>query len=159
MFYVPVLTNSKLSSSFATSTTNIQEALNVSEWRKAMFEEMSVLEQNQTWKLEYSKGHSNNWLQMGIYTIDKTLERHNAWLVAKGFMQTYGIIVYCSKSKLTIMTVDMKRAFLNGRLEEEVYMFHLQGLNKNLEPRCAKCGESVVQTLNIHHEHGLRFCG
>ncbi|XP_062093444.1 uncharacterized protein LOC133799443 [Humulus lupulus] len=59
--YGQFVSTSKLLSSFATFTNNvssvqipnnIQEALLVPEWKGAVFEEMTALEKNQTWKLE-----------------------------------------------------------------------------------------------------------
>ena len=79
-----------------------------------------------------------------IYKIkthsDRSIEQYKARLVAKGFTQEYGIdyevtfaqvaqissihalLVVVATSKWDIFQMDVKNAFLNGNLSEEVYM-------------------------------------
>ncbi|WKA00381.1 hypothetical protein VitviT2T_018738 [Vitis vinifera] len=74
---------------------NVQEALQVPEWKKAIFEEMRALEKNHTWEvMGLPKGKTTvgcKWVFTVKYNSNGSLERYKARLVAKGFTQTYGI--------------------------------------------------------------------
>eukprot|EP00261_Vitis_vinifera_P037727 XP_019078970.1 PREDICTED: uncharacterized protein LOC109123500 [Vitis vinifera] len=71
------------------------EALQVPEWKKAIFEEMRALEKNHTWEvMGLPKGKTTvgcKWVFTVKYNSNGSLERYKARLVAKGFTQTYGI--------------------------------------------------------------------
>ncbi|GAA0174332.1 transmembrane signal receptor [Lithospermum erythrorhizon] len=126
---------------------SIQEALSVPEWRRAVLEEMSALEKNRTWKMEaLPQGkptvttHPKSTALRPKFNAVGSLERYKARLVAKGFTQTYGVDytqTFAPVAKLNIVRIlisiatnldwplhqiDVKNAFLNGNLEEEVYM-------------------------------------
>ena len=80
------------------------------------------------------------WAFAVKYKSDRSIERYKARLVAKEFTQSYGIYyqeTFAPIAKLNIVRVllslvanlnwqlqqlDIKNAFLNGDLEEEVYM-------------------------------------
>ncbi|RDX90263.1 hypothetical protein CR513_27890, partial [Mucuna pruriens] len=80
-------------------------------WLKAMKEEINSIEKNQSWELVNPRGE---------------VVKNKARLVAKDFLQKsridYGE-VYAPVTKIeTIRLLDVKSAFLNGPLEEEVYV-------------------------------------
>ncbi|KAE8691929.1 cell division topological specificity factor-like protein [Hibiscus syriacus] len=97
---------------------NIEEALESVEWRNAVMEEMRALK----------------------FKPDGSIDRHKARLVGKDFTQTYGLgydETFASFAKLNTIRVllsltvnmgwpltqlDVKNVFLNGELNEEVYM-------------------------------------
>ncbi|XP_054789358.1 uncharacterized mitochondrial protein AtMg00820-like [Prosopis cineraria] len=74
---------------------NIQEALEIPEWRNAVMEEIRALEKNGTWEIvERPRGKkllSCKWVFTPKYKADSTLDKLKARLVARGFTQTYGI--------------------------------------------------------------------
>ncbi|RVW29708.1 Retrovirus-related Pol polyprotein from transposon TNT 1-94 [Vitis vinifera] len=122
----------------------IQEALQHPEWRKAVNEEIQALQKNDTWKItklpQGKRPVGCKWVFNVKYKADGRIDRYKARLVAKGFTQTYGIDfqeTFAPVAKLNTIRVllslaanldwnlhqlDVKNAFLNGDLEEEVYM-------------------------------------
>lgn len=127
----------------------IQEALNHSEWKKAIEEEIQALEKNGTWEISnLPKGKQPvgcKWIFNVKYNANGSLERYKAKLVAKGFTQTYGIDyqeTFAPVAKLNTVRsllslaanlgqLDVKNAFLNGDLEDEVYMEIPPGFKTN----------------------------
>lgn len=94
----------KLSQMFSSFTTqlslveipnNVQDALQVPEWKEAVLEEMRALEKNNTWKMvdlpKDKKTVGCKCVFTVKYKLDGSLEKYKARLVAKGFTQTYGI--------------------------------------------------------------------
>ena len=118
--------------------------MSILEWRTAVWEEMKALEKNGTWEiLELPSGKHTvgcKWIFTVKYKADGSVDRFKARLVAKGFTQSYDIDyqeTFASVAKLNTIRVllslaanldwpfyqfDVKNAFLNGDLTEEVYM-------------------------------------
>jgi len=75
--------------------TSVQEALKYENWIRAMNEEISALERNETWEIverpKDKKAVGCRWIYTVKYKSDSTLDRYKARLVAKGYAQTYGI--------------------------------------------------------------------
>ncbi|RVW27735.1 Retrovirus-related Pol polyprotein from transposon RE2 [Vitis vinifera] len=80
---------------------NIQEAFKYPKWKTAVDEEVRALEKNVKYK------------------ADGNVDRYKARLVAKGFTQSYGIDYQETFAPVAKLNTN---AFLNGDLEEEVYM-------------------------------------
>ncbi|RVW23974.1 Retrovirus-related Pol polyprotein from transposon RE1 [Vitis vinifera] len=122
----------------------IQEALKISEWKKAVQDEIDALEKNGTWTITDlpvgKRPVGCKWIFTIKYKADGSVERFKARLVARGFTQSYGIDyqeTFAPVAKLNTIRIllslavnqdwclqqlDIKNAFLNGDLEEEVYM-------------------------------------
>ncbi|RVX06515.1 Retrovirus-related Pol polyprotein from transposon RE1 [Vitis vinifera] len=122
----------------------IQEAFKISEWKKAVQDEIDALEKNGTWTITNlpigKRLVGCKWIFTIKYKADGSIERFKARLVARGFTQSYGIDyheTFAPVAKLNTIRIllslavnqdwclqqlDIKNAFLNGDLEEEVYM-------------------------------------
>ncbi|KAL4016518.1 hypothetical protein IC575_024170 [Cucumis melo] len=127
-------------------------------------EEMKALEKNRTWEIcALPKGHKTvgcKWVFSLKYKADGTLDRHKARLVAKGFTQTYGIDyseTFSPVAKLNVRVLlsvavnkdwplyqlDVKNAFLNGDLVEEVYMSPPPGFEAQFGQEVCKLQKSL----------------
>lgn len=115
-----------------------------SKWKKAMQEELEALKRNTTWKLvkppRNAKILDNKWVLKTKNNPDGSAERFKARLVARGFKQKKGqdydeifspvarfesirtILAIAAVEKMHKIQIDVKTAFLNGTLEEEIYM-------------------------------------
>ncbi|GKA33491.1 zinc finger, CCHC-type containing protein [Tanacetum coccineum] len=118
-------------------------------WKEAVNDEMDSIIGNNTWILvdlpPGSKAIKSKWIFKRKLRVDGSIEKFKARLVAKGFTQREGLdyfdtyapvartttirilIALASINKLIIHQMDVKTAFLNGELEEEVYMEQPEG--------------------------------
>ena len=121
----------------------IHEAFKDPKWEKVVQEKVKALHDNGTWEVvDLPKGKKvvgSKWVFTMKYKTDGELERYKARLVAQGFTQTYGINyeeTFAPMAKLNSIRVllslavnldwelhqlNVKNAFLNGTLNEEVY--------------------------------------
>ena len=121
-------------------------------WVNAMNEEIKSMNDNNVWELvELPEGQKRvgcKWIFKTKLDSKGNIERHKARLVAKGFNQREGIdynetfspvskkdslriiLALVAHYDLELHQMDVKIAFLNGSLEEEVYMAQPQGFIK-----------------------------
>lgn len=121
-----------------------QEAVDEDSWRLAMEEEIHAIQKNDTWELtvlpKHQKAIGVKWVYKIKSTADGKIDRYKARLVAKGYAQKYGVdyeevfapvarldtvrmlISLAAHHSWKIYQLDVKSAFLNGVLEEEVYV-------------------------------------
>ncbi|WVZ52011.1 hypothetical protein U9M48_003107 [Paspalum notatum var. saurae] len=114
------------------------------EWQLAMAEEIAALERTGTWDLVPTPSHVRPITCKWVYKVktrsDGSLERYKARLFARGFQQEHGrdydetfapvahmtivraLLAVASVREWSISQLDVKNAFLNGELREEVYM-------------------------------------
>jgi Reverse transcriptase (RNA-dependent DNA polymerase) len=143
-----------------------QEAKDQLIWNIAMKDEIKALEKNKTWTLvplpKGKKPVGCKWVYQTKYNSDRTIERHKARLVAKGFTQIYGIdyqeifapVVKMSTVRIllsiavnlgwTLSQMDVKNVFLQGTIEEEVYMTLPPGYENDSNKDCVcKLNKSI----------------
>ena len=118
-------------------------------WKEAIDDEFESLISNQTWVLvdlpQGSKAIGCKWVFRRKYNTNGSIQTFKARLVAKGFKQKKGIDyfdTYAPVARLTSIRIlfalaslynlhvhqmDVKTAFLNGDLDEEVYMEQPEG--------------------------------
>ena len=131
----------------AVEPTTFAEAMHskhAAQWRAAMDEEMASLHTNNTWELEDlpagAKAIPVKWVFKVKRTPTGAIERYKARLVAKGFLQREGVdfdeafapvskhstlralLAKAAAEDLELHALDIKTAFLNGELEEDVYI-------------------------------------
>ena len=145
----------ELSPSREDDPNTVNEALaskNSSEWKDAIADELDSINRNNTYELvKLPKGRKaigSRIILKTKYDVDGNVAKRKARLVAKGYSQQYGVdyedtfapvVKYQSiRAILSIAAVqnweidqlDVKTAFLNGILEEEVYMEQPKGFEK-----------------------------
>ena len=148
------------------SYTQAMQGNDSGKWFHAMEEELKSMDQNQVWDLvELPKGCK----RVGCKWVFKTkrdsignIERYKARLVAKGFTQKDGIdyketfspvskkdslriiMALVAHYDLELHQMDVKTAFLNGNLEEEIYMDQPEGFSvKGKEHMVCKLKKSI----------------
>lgn len=126
-----------------------RQASSDKDWRLAMQQEMNSIEQNGTWKLtELPKDQKVIGLKW-VYKLKKDAEgnivKHKARLVAKGYSQEQGVdfeesfapvtrletvrllLALAAHNKWEVHHLDVKTAFLNGEIKEEVFVSQPEG--------------------------------
>ncbi|GKB58909.1 retrovirus-related pol polyprotein from transposon TNT 1-94 [Tanacetum coccineum] len=132
--------------------TSYREAVTSSEgqqWREAIKSEIDSILQNHTWELVVlppgCKPLGYKWIFKKKMKADGTIDKYKARLVIKGYRQREGLDYFDTYSPVTRITsirmiiaiaalrnleihqMDVKTAFLNGDLEEEIYMNQPEG--------------------------------
>jgi hypothetical protein len=127
-----------------TEPLTYEQAAKYDEWRCAMEEEIASIEKNKTWNLVHLRANKNPITVKWIYKLkhhpDGSIAKYKARLVAKGFLQKHGIdfteifalvarletvrlvVAIANHFDWEFVQLDVKSAFLNGTLEEEVYI-------------------------------------
>ena len=135
-------------------------------WKECINDEMDLILSNNTWVLVDlpvgSKPIGCKWVFRRKYNTNGSIQTFKARLVAKGFKQKEGVdyfdayalvaritsirvlLVLASIYKLIVHQMDVKTAFLNGDLDEEVYMEQLEGF---VLPRNEKKFCKLVKSL------------
>eukprot|EP00253_Pinus_taeda_P018634 PITA_18634 len=123
---------------------HFEDAIKDKKWIEAMDEEMNAIERNKTWDLvELPKGKKVigvKWVYKTKCNAEGKIERHKARLVVKWYKQQYGrdyeetfapvarmetvraVLSIAAQKKWKVYQMDVKSTFLNGVLNEEVYI-------------------------------------
>uniref|UniRef100_A0AAV1VF38 Reverse transcriptase Ty1/copia-type domain-containing protein n=1 Tax=Peronospora matthiolae TaxID=2874970 RepID=A0AAV1VF38_9STRA len=132
-----------------TTFKSAMESSDAVKWKEACDSEMESLRKTKTWDLvplpKGRKAIGNRWVFRVKENQAGEVERFKARLVAKGFFQKRGIdydeifapvakftsirILFslAAKFSLSVHQMDVKTAFLNGLLDEDIYMVQPDG--------------------------------
>ena len=135
--------------------SSIEEALEDSNWITAMQEELNQFERNKVWELvdrpTHMKTIGTKWVFKNKMDEHGVITRNKTRLVAKGYCQMEGIdfdetfapvarleairmfLAYAIQRGFIIYQMDVKSAFLNGELKEEVYVEQPPDLKKEMD--------------------------
>ena len=148
---------------------SLQEALasaDKEKWMSAMEREMKSLYENDVWCLvelpKDRKAVGSKWMFKFKVGANGSVERYKARLVAQGFSQKFGldydetfcpvvhfesvrtVIGMAVQNSLKMHQLDVATAFLNGELEEEVFMKQPEGFaSKGQEHLVCKLNRSI----------------
>ncbi|CAA7021399.1 unnamed protein product [Microthlaspi erraticum] len=124
--------------------SSFSQAKKFAEWLEAMNEELIALEKSGTWEIcslpDDKHAIGCRWVYKTKLNADGSLERYKARLVAKGYTQREGVyfvdtfspvatmttvktlLVVAAAKRWSLTQLDISNAFLNGDLDEEIYM-------------------------------------
>ena len=131
-----------------------KEAVNSTEslmWKEAIKSEIDSILHNHTWELvdlpSGCKPLSSKWIFKRKQKVDGSIDKYKARLVIKGYRQTEGLDYFDTYSPVTrinsirmvlaiaalkdleVHQMDVKTTFLNGDLNEEIYMEQPEGFS------------------------------
>ncbi|KAJ9556290.1 hypothetical protein OSB04_010904 [Centaurea solstitialis] len=158
------------------------------QWQEAMKAEMQSMYDNQVWELtdlpQHCRAVGRKWVFKKKTDMDGNVHTFKARLVAKGFTQTHGIDydetfspVAMLKSIRILMAIsayfdyeiwqmDVKTAFLNGKLTEDVYMQQPEGFVDPKNPnKVCKLLKSIYglkqasRSWNLHFDERIKEFG
>jgi transposase InsO family protein/predicted aspartyl protease len=120
------------------------ESRDADAWKKAIEEELNAMKENKTWEIvdlpRNQRTIGSKWVFKTKYDEQGNVEKRKARLVAQGFSQRHGIdyidvyapvarsvtlkmlLSAAGRDNLKVLQYDVKSAFLNGDLKEEVFM-------------------------------------
>jgi hypothetical protein len=140
----------------AEEPSSVDEALE-DDWQEAMHEELHSIVENGTWQLTALPGGHRAIGLKWVFKVKRApsgeIVKYKARLVAKGYAQRQGVDfeeVFAPVARMEIVCtllalaahngwlvhhMDVKSAFLNGDLSEEVYVVQPPGFIDSKEPR------------------------
>ena len=144
------------------------------QWIEAMKEEIKMLKKTGTWNLVIPPENVNIVSCKWTYKIKRdendNIKQYKARLVARGFSQKYGsdynevfapvvrqstfrtMLSVAGSNKMIVVHVDVKSAFLNGVLENDIYMQQPPGFEEMTPQHVCKLKKSLYglkQAANV----------
>jgi transposase InsO family protein len=135
---------------------NFNEASKDVNWLKSMNEELDQIEKNNTWELVPRPADKNvigsKWVFKNKMNEQGQIVRNKARLVCKGYAQVEGqdfdetfapvarleairmFLAYACHKNFKVYQMDVKSTFLNGDLEEDVYVEQPEGFSLTDNP-------------------------
>ena len=148
-----------------TEPKSVKQALQDTKWFAAMIDEFQVFQKNNTWTLVSLPPQRNaigcKWVFRVKENSDGSINRYKARLVARGFNQKLGfdfqetlspvikpvtirvILTLAITHKWSLQQLDANNAFLNGLLEEEVYMTQPPGFESSDKSLVCKLSKAI----------------
>ncbi|KAG8503242.1 hypothetical protein CXB51_001188 [Gossypium anomalum] len=149
-------------------------------WLETMRSEMDSMYENQVWTLvdppEGVKPVGCKWVFKKKTDMDGNVQTYKGRLVAKGFRQIHGVdydetfspvamfkpikilLAIAAFYNYEIWQMDVKTAFLNGKLEEDVYMTQPEGfVNPKDAGKICKLQRSIYGLKQASRSWNLRF--
>ncbi|KAK8619616.1 hypothetical protein V6N13_135898 [Hibiscus sabdariffa] len=149
-------------------------------WLEAMRSEMDSMSENQVWTLveppEGIKPIGCKWVFKKKTDMDGNVQTYKGRLVAKGFRQIHGVdydetfspvamiksirilLAVAAFHDYEIWQMDVKTAFLNEKLEEDVYMTQLEGfVTPENAGKVCKLQRSIYELKQASRSWNLRF--
>lgn len=162
---------------------NISEALKDDDWILAMQEELEQFERNKVWELvplpHYHTIIGTKWVFRNKLDEKGNIVRNKARLVAQGYNQQEGIdfdetyapvarleairifLAYAAHKNFKVYQMDVKSAFLNGNITEEVYVRQPPGFENPEHPdhvyRLSKALYGLKQAPRSWYERLSKF--
>src|SRR3954463_10717899 len=163
--------------------TNYEEAMvspDSAKWLEAMKSEMRSMYENKVWTLvdlpDDRQAIENKWIFKKKTDADGNVTVYKARLVAKGFRQVQGVdydetfsrvamlksvrilLAIAAYFDYEIWQMDVKTAFLNGNLEENVYMIQPEGFVAPKDAgKVCKLKRSIYGLKQASRSWNLRF--
>ncbi|CAL8998549.1 unnamed protein product, partial [Prunus brigantina] len=145
---------------------NYEEASKDAAWKKAMEDEIEMINKNETWELVHRPSEKPvigvKWVYKTKLNLDGSIQKYKARLVVKGYSQKPGIdfnetfapvarldtirtlIALAAQKDWKLYQLDVKSAFLNGVLKEEVYVDQPDGfVIENFEDKVYKLKKAL----------------
>jgi hypothetical protein len=135
---------------------NFNEASKDDHWVKVMNDELDQIEKNNMWEMVHRPEGKNiigsKWIFKNKLNEQGQVVRNKARLVCKGYAQIEGLdfdetfalvarlesiqifLAYACHKRFKVYQMDVKSYFLNGDLNEEVYMEQPKGLELSGNP-------------------------
>jgi hypothetical protein len=129
--------------------TTFEEAVKKEQWKETMVEEHQSIMRNEVWEIvprpKEKSVVTSKWVYKIKHAVDRSVDKYKARFVARGFSQKEGedydetfapVARYTSIRTIISVVVsmgwnlhqmDVKTTFLNGAIEEEVYIEQPQG--------------------------------
>jgi histone deacetylase 1/2 len=148
-------------------------------WKHAINLEIAALKDNQTWTLvppiSNVKPIDSKWVFKYKLNENGVVDRHKARLVAKGYTQREGIdydetftpttkymivkmlLAYAINNNFWVSALDVENAYLNAKVDKEIYMHQPEGAVDQKHPnnicKLEKSLYGLKQAAKLWHDH------
>jgi hypothetical protein len=154
----------------------VEEALLDPDWVLAMKKELNNFKRNEVWTLVPRPKQNvvgTKWVFRNKQDEHGVVTRNKTRLMAKGYAQVAGLdfdeafapmarlesirtlLAYAAHHSFRLFQMDVKSAFLNGPIKEEVYMEQPLALRMNGTPTMCVSSLRRSMDLNKPQEHGM----